>query len=448
MKLHCDSIYSIGKAGLWDDGLSFTNITLDSRTVTTGSLFAAHKGEKTDAHVYIDQAVGNGATAVVAEYMPEDLHVSVPVLLTDDVPRTLLGLCTELRKLHPEQLIVAVTGSNGKTTTKDILASVLSGLGTLGATEGNLNTEWGVPQTFINNYEKDILVIEMGMDHPGDIAKLASAVMPDAGVVTTVAPVHMEFMKTIDAVYIGKTELFTYVKKNGLKLANGDNELLKRTVIDHVGSELFGQSNECRYNFKILQENVDSTTFLFDGYTFILPIWGSFNVYNAVPAIIIAHENGMSYDEIQKRLMTVSLSPKRMELHRVGVKILINDTYNASPNAVIAALQSMSVYSGKKIAICLGDMLELGNESKAYHRTVCSAALQVPNSMIFCVGQEFYALHHEFPGISFFTTKEACIETMNRMTGIDVYFFKGSRGMRMEEVFAAIKETITCSTIL
>ena len=447
MKIDHASVYHSYTVGRWDNGFVFSSLAIDSRSVTQGTLFAAHKGLTVDAHIYINAAVAAGAQAIIAEYEPHDFTGTVPMLITDDVPRTLLGICSQLRHARPEQYIVAVTGSNGKTTTKDICAHILSAHSATGSTQGNLNTEWGVPCSYINNYDKDTVVLEMGMDHPGDIGRLARAVKPNVGIVTTIAPVHMEFMHSIEAIYEGKTELFAFVREEGLKLANGDNEWLQHVKEHYPDTELFGQSDTVTHRFSYTRIETDFTEFTYNKKRYRLPLWGDFNVYNAIPAVIIALRVGLSAETIQKALSTLKVSPKRAEVHTLQGKILINDTYNASPNAMLEALRNCARYGDKRVALCLGDMLELGVESGSFHREVLKTALDT-GADVYCVGQEFFALRDDFSEFKFYMDKEECIRDMERaMVNYDVMFFKGSRGMRMEDVFTRIKEKVSCFTI-
>lgn len=447
MKINTATVYHTATAGSFDEGFIFTSLAIDSRAVQAGALFAAHKGEMHDAHRFIPQAIAAGATAIVAEYIPQGYDSLVPILVTDNVTRTLLEICSQLRHARPEQYIVAVTGSNGKTTTKDICAHVLGQRFATGATEGNLNTEWGVPYTYINNYDKEIVVIEMGMDHPGDIGRLAYAVKPDVGIVTIIAPVHMEFMHSIEAIYEGKTELFAFVRENGLRLANGDNEWLQRVQAHYSDTILFGSSDHASHRFTIVNSSTNATEFIYDNERYILPLWGDFNVYNAMPALIIARMKGMSPEAIRTALNTVTLSPKRAEVHQLHGKILINDTYNASPNAMHEAIRNCTSDPDKKVALCVGDMLELGDESTRYHREVLAYAVQ-RGVVVYCVGKEFAALKKEFLQCGFFEENDACAEALNNeITRYDIVLFKGSRGMRMEEVFTRVKEKLSCSTI-
>lgn len=447
MKIDINSVYHIGQAGDFSQGFSFTSLAIDSRKVIPGAIFAAHKGETVDAHRFITQAVIAGATAIIAEYVPEDYTNDIPLLVTDDVTRTLLEICSQLRHARPEQYIVAVTGSNGKTTTKDICAHVLAQRFDTGATEGNLNTEWGVPYTYINNYDKSIVVIEMGMDHPGDIGRLAHAVQPDVGIVTIIAPVHMEFMHTLEAIYEGKTELFAFVRENGVRLANADNEWLRKIKTHYDDTMLFGCSEYATHRFSIVRSDPQSTEFIYANEHYVLPLWGDFNVYNAVPAIIIARMKGMSPEEIRNALKTVVLSPKRAEVHQIQGKLLINDTYNASPNAMHEAIRNCTSDPEKKVIVCMGDMLELGKESPRYHREVLGYAVE-RGVAAYCVGAEFKKLADEFPSGMFFIDKETCAEAVfSALSAYDIVLFKGSRGMRMEEVFTRVKERLSCSTI-
>ena len=436
-------IYHIDRIGRWDDYPSFQGAVLDSRQVFPGALFIARKGEHADGNRFINEAAAKGAAFVVAEngaYV--DKKIGIPVLITDAPVRTLLDLVAAMRKLTGHQRIVAVTGSFGKTTTKDLIHAALSPVYETGKTQGNLNTEWGVPLTYFNNFGKEIVVMELGMDHFGDIGILARALKPDVGVITGISPVHMEYMHTIERVYEGKVQLFEMMDPKAVKLIWGDDPLLRRTQETFQRVLSFGKGDGCDYRVSHAAAEKGEVSFEVNGEGYRFPSWSINYAVNAAAAVAVALTMGAAPGQIREGLQTCIISKGRFSLRVEGGKTVIDDTYNSSPSTLKAVLEEVSQrFAPLRKLFCLGDMLELGPESRRYHREALELCRTVPLSRALLLGPEFYALKEEFPEFVFFQHRgdysRYLAEIKDEYT---LLLFKGSRGMRMEEFITAVRE--------
>src|SRR6056297_317924 len=438
-------IYFNKKMGNWNREFKFNYFSYDSRDIKKNTLFLAHKGEHYDANKDVIKAINKGASAVIAETADYfDKNIEVPVLISDDVKRTIIDIVKYLRNDNKEQKIIGITGTVGKTTTKDILYSVLSVKHDIAKTEGNLNTEWGVPKTYLSNINKKINIIEMGMDHPDDIKKLTKAVIPDYTILTNITPVHLLYMEDMQTIYLGKTDIFRYSKKNSFDLMNGDNKFKKRAKKEFDNLKFYGLNEGHDYRIDILSEN-NKIEFKYDGEKYSAEIWGRFNLYNILPALIIGKKLGLTKAEIQKGLDNIILSSKRMEVVEKNDRVLINDSYNASPEAVKNIIDEVKIkYKGLKKIFFLGDMLELGKFSMKYHEEIIEYLnSSVKNKDVYFVGKEFLNFEDKYEDYKFFKNKN---ELINKIENIsldgDIYIFKGSRSMQIEKIYENILRRI------
>ena len=436
-------IHHIDRIGRWDDYPSFSGAVLDSRQAFPGCLFIARKGDHADGNRFINQAVEKGAAFVVAEngaYV--DKRIDVPVLITDAPVRTLLDLVEALRALTAHQRIVAVTGSYGKTTTKDFIHSALSSLYKTGKTEGNLNNEWGVPLTFFNNFSREVVVMELGMDHFGDIGILAKALKPDIGVITGISPVHMEYLQTLDRVYAGKVQLFEMMDPKAVKLVYGDDPRLAEAgkVFERVLS--YGRGEGCDYRVGPVTAGKGEVHFELNGEPYRIPAWSVNYAFNAAAAVAVALNMGVSPGQIRTGLEKCVITGGRFTIREEEGLLIVDDTYNSSPATLKAVLEEISARFGSfRKLFCLGDMLELGQESKRYHREALELCRRIPRSQALLLGPEFYALKEEFPQFAFFKDRREYAGYLREIgNDYSLLLFKGSRGMRMEEFIHLIRE--------
>lgn len=436
-------IYHIDRIGRWDAYPSFHGAVLDSRDVFPGALFIARKGEHSDGNRFVNDAAARGAAFVIAEngaYV--DKMIGIPVLITDAPVRTLLDLVAALRDLTAHQRIVAVTGSFGKTTTKDFIHAALSPVYETGKTQGNLNTEWGVPLTYFNNFGKEIVVVELGMDHFGDIGILAQALKPDIGVITGISPVHLEYLHTLDHVYEGKVQLFEMMDPKAVKLICGDDPLLSRAEETFQRVLSYGKKEGCDYRVGHVAAESGEVSFQVNGEPYRIPSWSMNYAVNAAAAVAVALITGASPGQIREGLKRCTMTKGRLSLREEGGKTIIDDTYNSSPATLKALLEEVSQrYALSEKLFCLGDMLELGPESRRFHRDILELCRELPLSRALLLGPEFYALKEEFPQFAFFQDRGEYRRYLSEIKDdYTLLLFKGSRGMRMEEFIAVVGE--------
>lgn len=354
-------------------------VSTDSRQIAQGMLFVPLKGERFDAHDFVPQAIAHGAVAVLWQEghpCPEPVPEGILFIGVPDTLAALQRLAREYRRRLPVQ-VIGVTGSNGKTSTKDMIASVLGERYKVQKTEGNLNNHIGVPLTLLRLREDTkYAVVEMGMSSLGEIRLLADIAQPQIGVITNIGEAHLEKLGSRENIAEAKMELVEALPPDGLAVLNGDEPLLRQRV-GRTQAEVvwFGFSDGNDIQVKDWESRgMDGSLFSVKGFTprFYLPVPGQHQLANAMAALAVARRAGLSDEEAAAGLANVSLSGMRFEVHpgRLG-GLIINDAYNASPSSMRAALQTVAGLSqgDGKIAV-LGDMLELGPEAERWHELV------------------------------------------------------------------------------
>ncbi|MDD4179854.1 MAG: UDP-N-acetylmuramoyl-tripeptide--D-alanyl-D-alanine ligase [Candidatus Margulisbacteria bacterium] len=387
-------------------------ISIDSRTVKPGELFIPIKGPKFDGRKFIPAALKKGAL----------------ILDVKDGLKALQALAAYHRSKFKIP-VIGVTGSVGKTTTKDMIASVLSqALPTL-KNEENYNNEVGVPLTLLKLTKKHkAVVIEMAMQGLGEIELLAKIVRPTIAVVTNIGESHLEFLKTTKNIAKAKSEIFQYLRKGDYAVINQDDE-----YFEHLNSKVKSQKSKIM-TFGII-EKADITPKELKGIE--LPIPGEHNIYNALAAVAVAKILKLKKEQIKRGLEKFKPSSKRMEvINRKDRVKIINDTYNASPQSMRAALRLMEAIgcdNCRKIAV-LGDMLELGKTAKAAHQKIVRLAKELKVDKVFAFGQLWPK------NITAEKSKKVLIKKLKKfIRPRDIILVKGSRGMRMEEVVDALR---------
>ena len=428
-------------------------VSIDSRTIEPGQLFVAIIGENHDGHSFIGEAVRKGAGAVISQ-RNINIQNDIPLVLVEDTTVALQQLANYYRNLFPQLGVIAVTGSAGKTTTKDMIAAVLNQKFTVKKTEGNLNNHYGLPLTLLElTGDEDFAVLEMGMSSRGEIRKLARIAEPDTGVVTNVGPAHLETLRTVANVARAKAELIEELPADGRAVLNYDDNYVQKMKHIFSGEEL--------YYFSLEEENVDyfvdninydraSERLLFSVFQgekrkkvdYYLSKPGIHNIYNALPACILGDRMGLSCQEIQDGLFNCDFSGLRMDIvDRKGYRI-INDTYNANPLSMKAALDALQhSSSGRKIAV-LGDMLELGPHKEEAHREIGKYTASLGIEYLVVLGDLMaYAADSArragMPDWRIFMadSKEEIAKILaDILQKEDTILLKGSRGMEMEKV--------------
>lgn len=434
---------------------SIDRIATDSRTVQSGDTFIALPGDKFDGHSFISKARAVGVkNFIVSEAWYDKADESDRqgnfFIVTDT-----LSALQEIGRCYREKFqipVIALTGSNGKTTTKEMMAAVLSEKFQVLKNLGNLNNHIGVPLSLLgltSNHE--IAVIEMGTNHFGEIARLAEIANPTAGLITNIGPAHLEFFKSLEGVYRAKTELWQFLERHESRIAfvNSDDSFLGKYKPTSLKVITFGLERPADVTGQFLRlDDEGRPVFSIDGLTIKLGIAGIHNISNALAAAAVGLEFGVTLDQIKVALERFSPSSKRMEIIRDKGITIINDCYNSNPESARKSLLTLSQMQtqGRRIAM-LADMLELGNSAEEAHREIGEYLASLKNIHYLLT----YGRHSKFTSDTarntlkkqsiHFETKTEMIDTAKRiMRKGDVLLIKGSRGMAMEEVTQGIIE--------
>lgn len=405
------------------ENLRIQNVVMDSRNISSGSLFFAIQ----NGNQYVQEALDKGASLVIADGYSENHE---KVIKVKDTILFMQELAAEYRN-HLQVKIIAITGSNGKTTTKDIVYAILSKTFRTKKTLGNYNNHIGLPFTILNLEEADeFAVLEMGMSSFGEIDTLGKIARPDYGIITNIGDSHLEFLKTRENVFKAKTELLPYIPK-GCFITSGDDIFLQKVSGVHVGYE---RGND--YVISCYQKEDRKTTFQVNGIPYEISLEGKHNVMNTAMGIVLAEMIGMETEEIQRNLSKIELSPMRFERSKYKGTEYINDAYNASPISMGVALDSLEEMKlDCKIAV-LGDMLELGEKEIDFHKSVIQKAMSCHLQAILLYGPRMKTAFHDIAipkNVKHFESKQEIQEYLRRFPN-KIVLIKASRGMKLEEI--------------
>lgn len=421
----------------------FTN----SKDKVKNGFFVPIKGERFDGHDFIHEAIKNGALAAFWQKdreIPEDLKKRAAFILVEDTVKALQKLAAKFLE-HVKPTVVAITGSNGKTTTKDLVYSVVSTTFRTHKTQGNFNNHIGMPLTILAMDEDcEVLILEMGMNDFGEISFLSRLAKPNYAIITNIGDSHLEKLKTRENIAKAKLEILDGLKSDGVLFVDGDEPLLER-VFQQNRVVSCGFDRDCLVKIKLLSSDEHAQTFQIENEDAIytLSMLGKHNVKNASYAIALAKRLGIADENIQKGLKRVELTGMRLERKRgKHGSLIIDDAYNASPTSMIAALQSLLLLENcsKKIAV-LGDMYELGEQEKQLHEKVAEHIGDELYAVI-CVGKKGKwigeaLLKKNWQGkvYIFEEINDDLLETIERhLSKETVVLFKASRGMKLERV--------------
>ncbi len=381
--------------------IRFNSVSTDTRTLQPGALYIAVKGERFDGHAFIDQAIQQGAVAVLVS---EELDTAVPGVLVDDSRLALGAFALWHRTQMPVKKLIAVTGSNGKTSVKTLLNGIFSSVGETLATEGNLNNDFGVPRTLLNlRPEHEYAIIEMGANHPKEIAYLTALALPDIAIINNAAGAHLEGFGSLQGVIDTKGEIFQGLnrlpgKEPGVAVLNTDSagfdDWLK--ILDNLGVERrikFGTqaaADVCLSDFQVSQSEADGITFnlQFDGESHLvqMPILGRHNAMNAAACTAVGIAAGLNWSQIKPALQNFTGVPGRLQKNRIKTGWLIDDSYNANPESVKAGIDALTSLPGQAM-VCLGAMAEVGETSDQAHREIAEYAKQNGVQYLFVYGE-------------------------------------------------------------
>ena len=434
--------------------VSIHGISIDSRKIEPGNLFVPFKGDHSDGHQFVEDAINKGAAAALWQKNVPNPPVDLPIIVVED---TLLAL-QELARSYRNELnvkVVGITGSNGKTTVKDMTANLLALQYKVQKTEGNYNNHLGLPLTILSLEEDtEIAILEMGMSGRGEIEFLTKLARPHAVIITNIGESHLQDLGSREGIAQAKLEIIQGLQKNGLIVYLGDEILLREPLLRYKGSaqlKTFGRNRDNDLYPTEINTDQKGSTFKTNASenTYYLPVLGTHNILNALGAMLIARYFQVPFNIMNNGFSSLKLTKMRMEFveGKSGEKI-INDAYNASPTSMNAAIDLISELPGfeRKILV-LGDMLELGDQEKEFHFEIGKRIEPQRIHYIFTLGhlgaQIAQGAKTIFPEdrVFSFNEKNQLIEELKKYTNKEsIILVKASRGMRLEEVVDALQK--------
>lgn len=422
------------------------SVTTDSRSIAQGSLFVALKGEFFDGHAFAQNAVAGGAICVLSH---EDLG-NLPHIRVKDTKYALL----DLAKWYLEQFdvpIIGITGSAGKTTTKDMIAAVLSQKFNVIKTEGNYNNEVGLPLTvFRIDNTTEIAVLEMGMNQFGEIHNLSRVGTPEVCIITNIGDAHIGNLGSREGILKAKSEIFDFADENAVAILNGDDVLLNK-ISPNVSKILYfgmDESHFCHFE-KLSDFGLDGTSWRITGagerFEITIPLPGDYLAYNAAAAVSVGIHFGVQGADISKAFESFRPSKNRMDIFKINGATFINDVYNASPPSMEAMIDSIASSEGRKICV-FGDMLELGHESSKYHEEIGRYAGEAKVDSLILQGEFSKDYERGFRQVS--DNEVFCLNDVGQVTDKikeyvvpgDTVLIKASRGMTFERIIEELKD--------
>jgi UDP-N-acetylmuramoyl-tripeptide--D-alanyl-D-alanine ligase len=442
-----DKIGQISKvlnAELIGHNISFTGVSLDTRTLMAKNLFFAIKGPHFDGHDFASQAMMLGASALVVSHQ---LDLPIPQLIVKDTRIALGDLARYYRSAY-QKPVVALTGSCGKTTTKMLITQILLTVGKVHATAGNYNNDFGVPLTLLAmDQSVDYAVIEMGANHPKEIFYLTHITKPTVALITNVGPVHLEGFKTIDGVAKAKGEIFDGLVDDGIALINADDQYAEYWISEYAGRRFvtFGLNEQADVYAKAICETDSGSSFelctLQGSLLISLPLLGVHNIYNALAAASVAISLKVPLSAIKKGLETASAVESRfVEKYGINKALIIDDTYNSNPMAMEKALMFLSQKQGQRILV-MGDMGELGEHTIFYHEEMGKKAKEYGIDALYAVGHDtLYTVKSFGDEGRHFSSHNAMIAALYPLMNENItVLIKGSRAAEMEKVVQGLQ---------
>lgn len=435
-------------------------ISIDTRTIQPQEVFIAIKGQNFDGHAFIEAAVERGASCIILRKdstaknrkrffeISKLKHKAAFIEVKDTVKA--LG---DIAKFHRERFnlpVIAITGSNGKTTTKEMLTWVLAQRFSVLKNAGTQNNQIGLPMTLLKlNSKHEIVVLEAGTNHCGEIGYLAEICAPNIGVITNIGPSHLEHFKSVEGVFKEKSTLLKFLDSPRIAVINADDMLLRKMIVKRK-DKIYPFSIGIKFQSDFLASNItrveEGLSFVINNqYQFLLKTLGRYNIYNSLNAIAAARIMGMEYTEISNALKAFDFPSGRLNLAELNNVRFINDTYNSNPLSLKQALEALKEFDtkGRKIFV-MGDMLELGDKQELFHQQAGQDAAQVCDTFI-AVGTLSgvaakaaaacgFDVNHIFTCNTPAEAREILFTKISPLKE-DIVLVKGSRSMKMEEVF-------------
>lgn len=419
------------------------SVVIDSRLAEDGSLFVAIKGERTDGHLYVQKAYDQGAVCVISEQV---LSVDHPYILVRSSEQAIKDIAEYYRSLFCNIEVIGITGSVGKTSTKEMIAAVLSREFIVHKTKGNFNNELGVPLTLLSMPEDtEVAVVEMGISDFGEMTRLSKMVRPTVCVLTNIGCCHLENLGDRDGVLKAKTEMFKYKEDDALIFVNGDDD--KLATIENV-TATYGIGSQNDYHAENIEnsgENSVSCTICFDGKKLdvTIPALGNYMVINALGAAAVGKALNMDDENIILGIADYTTVGSRANLVTTDTLKIIDDCYNANPTSVKAALETLSNMKGGRKAAVLGDMKELGQNELILHKEVGEFAVKCGIDVLITVGELARNISSSAEGIEvhhFDTVENALEEIDTILHKDDIVLVKASHSMHFEKIVEFLKE--------
>ena len=428
-----------------------SGVSIDSRTIKENEIFMAIKGRRFDGHSFIEQAISSGAGAILfsnLHYEKSALSLRAPNPISMGRVKDIvcaLGALAHYPRRKFKIPVIAITGSNGKTTTKEMLNSIFGRRFNVLCNPETQNNHIGVPLSILKLRQRhNFAVIEIGANHPGEIDKLSWVVKPTVGIITNIGPAHIEFFRSLKGVFKAKLELIKNLVKGGKLILNKDDHFLSRLNGANFQTITFGFSRCSDFYGQIIKQTQKNTSFLLnERHHLVLNTLGRHNVYNALASIACARAFSISYDEIKDALRSFKAPSMRMQMLNINNIEIINDCYNSNPGSLVWALQFLREYTsrGKKIIVC-GDMLELGRGAEKLHSNMGKRIAKGEIDFLITVGP---LSRNIAQGAHLAGMPRNSIRTYKNTTGAakflrglietgDVVLIKGSRAMQMENV--------------
>ena len=433
-----------GKMFRGNESLELEDFSKDTRTIRSGEVYVGIKGENFDGNKYFKEAINKGAIACILDNSvnEDEIRDYDNIILVDNTIIALQEIAKYKRSLY-DIPVVAVTGSVGKTSTKDIIYSVLSTKYNVLKTEGNNNNHIGLPLTILKLKDHDAMVVEMGMNHFGEISLLSNIAKPTIAVITNIGTSHIGILGSRENILKAKLEILDGMSKDGLIIVNNDNDLLNKWKNENYTKyniRTYGIENESDYFAYDINIGENISTYFINNKKVTLNLPGKVFIYNSLCAIAVGDKLGINLDDMIDGLKDVSLTKRRMEIiEKDGIKI-INDAYNSSYDSLKASIEYLNKVSGNRKIAVLGDMLELGDYSKELHEKVVDVLYENKVDILITVGK--YVSYMADKAIELglkevykcMNNQEAIDKVKILKKGGDVILVKASNSMKFDEI--------------
>ena len=419
--------------------ISCSSVSIDSRTIAPGSLFIALKGQNFDGNAYVHSALKDGAQYCISD--KKEICDEKKIYYVNDC----LEFLQHLALYHRQQFnipVIGITGSNGKTSTKELIHCVLKQKYQVLCTTGNLNNHIGVPLTLLQmNAQHEIAIIEMGANKFGDIAELCQIARPTHGIITNIGKAHLEGFKNFEGVLKTKKELFNFISENksGIIIANSDDEIITQNLPSNCEVFTYGTNGTPTIKGEIISVNPEvELTYQSSDYTsdsIQTQLIGKYNFYNFLAAICVGKIFDVSYQDINHAISSYISKNNRSQVEKTDNNTLIVDCYNANPSSMLSALESFIMIQNQQKLAILGDMLELGSDSKQEHQKVIDFCKQ-QNLELYTVGSLFYEENGQ--GNRWESTQSLLEFLKDHPIKDKMILLKGSRGIALEKLMSSL----------